>query len=326
MPVYDPRGGGNVHTDQILTNISVAWINNAMVGDRLFPSVNVAKQTDKYFTFGREAWSVEPGGDLRAPGTEANEIPGIKVSTDSYFAAEHSLEIAVTDEERQNADSPLSPDRDGAELVTAKVLLAREIAIKDLVTTAANYPAAHTVTLSGGAQWNSANYATSDPIADIKAGKSRIHASLFVEPNVAVIPYQVMLALEDHPDFLDRIKYTDRGILSSEIISSVIGIPTVIVPGLGQNTANPGQTESLGYLWGKDVLLAYVPPRAGLKIPAFGYEFNWGFPGVQEVTRWREEKRKSDLIRVSRRYDLKLVALDANSKSIAGYLIKAAIA
>jgi hypothetical protein len=42
--------------------------------------------------------------------------------------------------------------------------------------------------------------------------------------------------------------------------------------------------------------------------------------------RWREEPRKSDLIRVSRRYDLKMVAQDATGKEIAGYVIKAAVA
>lgn len=326
MAVYDPRGGGNVHIDEVLTGFSVGYDQGGLVGERLLPTVRVRKQSDKYYVFGREAWGVEPGGDYRAPGAEANEIPGIAVSLDTYFAQEHALQIAVTDEERENADSPLSPDRDGTDLVTAKVLLAREIAIRDLVMTASNYPAGNTVTLSGTAQWS--DFTNSDPIVNIKAGKRAIHASLFYEPNTIVIPYQVMSMLEDHPDFLDRIKYTDRGILTSDIIAAVIGIPNVIVPGLGYNSANPGQTASLGYLWGKDVLLAYVPPRAGMRTPGYGFEFVWAFPGgnTQVVDRWREERRASDVIRVRRRYDHKLTALDSNGKSIAGYLIKNAVA
>ena len=77
--------------------------------------------------------------------------------------------------------------------------------------------------------------------------------------------------------------------------------------------------------------LAYVPPRAGLRTPAFGYEFVWGYPGAQQVDRWREAPRKSDLIRVSRRYDLKLVGVDTNpdsadyKKSIVGYIFKNAV-
>lgn len=326
MAVYDPRGGGNVHIDVVLSQISIAYPNNGMVGESLFRRVNVNKQSDRYYIFGREAWSVHHGGDFRAPGTVANEIEGLLLSTDTYFAQEHALQLPITDEERENADSPLAPDRDGVELVTAKVLLAREIAIKDMATTAANYESTHTVTLAGTAQWN--DYTNSNPIADIRTAFRTIHAGLFIEPNVAIIPYQVMTQLEDHPDFIERIKYSERGILTSEIIASILGIETIIVPGMGFNSANPGQAVSLGYLWGKDVVLAYVPPRAGLRIPAYGYEFNWGYRGNRPmvVERWREEPRKSDLVRVSRRYDLKFVALGATSKQIAGYLIKAAVA
>jgi|SRR5215471_586193 len=326
MAVYDPRGGGNTHIDVVLTQISVAWPNNAFVGESLYPRVDVVRQSDKYYIFGREGWALEPSGDFRAPGTVANEIPGLQISLDSYFAKEHSLQIPVTDEERVNVDSPLAPDRDGTELVTSKILLQREILMQAQVTTAANFAAGYSTTNSGTSQWN--DYVNSTPIADVRAGFRKIHSGLFFEPNVAIMPYQVMTQLEDHPDFIERIKYSERGILTPDLIATVLGIENCIVPGVGYNSSNPGQTASLGYLWGKDVLLAYVPPRAGLRIPAFAYEFNWGYGAgrPQVAERWREEPRKSDLIRVSRRYDLKIVAQDATGKAIAGYLIKAAVA
>ena len=163
----------------------------------------------------------------------------------------------------------------------------------------------------------------------MKAGRRAMHANVFFEPNVAIIPYQVMSALEDHPDFLARIQYAERGIMTAEIIASIVGIPTIIIPGTG--IASDASLVP-GYLWGKDVILAWVPPRAGLKIPAFGYEFVWGYPQAQVVDRWREDKRKSDVIRSSRRYDLKLVGRENNpsdpnnGKVVTGYLIKNAIA
>jgi len=227
----------------------------------------------------------------------------------------------VTDEERSNVDSPLAPDRDATELVTDKIILGRERAIQVLATTAANYIAGNTVTLAGGNQWSA--YATSDPIGNLRTGKSAVHAQIFREPNTAVIPYQVMTVLEDHPDFLERIKYSERAIFSPDLLGSVLGFDKIVVPGVGIGTSNPGATPAFGYLWGKDVVLAYVPPRPGLKIPAYGYEFTWMTRGVD---RWREEPRKSDLIRCSTSYDLKMTAVDASNDQIAGYLIKAAIA
>lgn len=324
MAVYNPTGSNNVHVDEILTQISVAWPNIGLVGESLFPSVRVLKQSDKYYIFGREGWL--PEQDERAPGTVAREVLGLEVSTDTYFARERALQIAVTDEERRNVDSPLAPDRDGTETVTSKIMLGRERAIQTLATTTGNYASGLSTTLSGTAQWS--DYVNSDPISDLRVGKAAVHARIFMEPNTAVIPYQVMTKLEDHPDFLERIKYSERAIFSPELLASVLGFQRVVVPGSGINTAALGAAATITYLWGKDVVMAWVPPRAGLKIPAYGYEFTWG---TQSVDRWREEQRKSDIIRVSRSYDLKLVAQgDAGSsdagKAIAGYLIKTAVA
>ena len=326
--MYNPTGSGNVHIDQVLTQISLAYPNNEFVGEQLFPTVQVKKQADKYYWFGRDNWVAE-ASDYRAPGTVANEIPGVGVALDSYYAQEHSLQTPVTDEERQNVDSPLSPDRDATDLVTQKILLGRELAMRNLVVTAANYATGLSITLSGTSQFN--DYVNSDPITVFRTAVRAVHAKIYREPNVAVIPYQVMSILEDHPKIIARIMYTDRAIITQDIISAVLQIPKIIVPGVASGTGT-GFNITTSYLWGKDIVIAWVPPRAGLRIPAFGYEFAWGYPGAQVVDRWREQPRKSDLIRVSRRYDLKLVGVEINpasgdyQKSITGYVIKAAIA
>lgn len=324
--VYDPLGGGNVHIDKVLTNISLGYPNNGLVGSALYPEVRVRKQSDLYYEFGYEAWL--PEDDERAPGSRTVEIPGLTVSTNPYFCREHALQIPVTDEERENADAPLDPDRNGTDLVTSKLMLRREQRMQVQTTTVANYHTGHSVTLAGANQWDV--YATSTPIADLKTGLRQVHGALFMEPNTAIIPYQVMSQLEDHPDFIERIKYSQPGVITAEIIASVVGLQNIIVPGLGYDSSgNPGGTPTLAYLWGKDVVLAWVPARAGLKTPAFAYEFVWRYPGGQSqvVERWRSNERKSDLIRVSRRYDLRLIAVDSGtSGSIAGYVIKAAVA
>jgi hypothetical protein len=339
MAVYSPTGSGNIHIDQVLTQISVDWPNSGLVGQALFPTVTVRKQSDKYYVFGREAWVAETS-DYRAPGTEANEIPGFKVSLDTYYAQEHALQMAVTDEERENSDNAFSPDRDATELLTSKIWLGRELAMKNMVTNTANYAAGLSTTLSGTAQWN--DYVNSNPIGDFRTGQRAVHSKVFMEPNLAVIPYQVMSQLEDHPDIIERIKYSERAVLTPEIVSSVLGVQRVIVPGVawggvptgGQASGIAGNAVTASYLWGKDVLMAWVPARAGLRTPAFAYEFVWGYGGnLPQVTdRWREDKRKSDLIRVGRRYDLKMVGTEINpgsadfGKSVTGYLIKNAIA
>lgn len=314
MSVYSPSGSGDVHVDKVLTQISVGWPNNGLVGDKLFPAVTVQKQSDKYYTFGREGWLIED--DVRSPGSVAREVTGAKISTDTYYCVEHSLQIAVTDEERKNADSPLSPDRDGTEMITSKLMLGRERIIQTMVTTSGNYASGMTTTLSGTSQWN--DYVNSDPIGNLRTGKRTVHSKIFLEPNLLLVPYTTMSILEDHPDFLERIKYSERAIFSPELLAAILGFGQVIIPGAGVNNAPLGQAESLAYLWGNDVMMAYVPARPGMKIPAFGYEF---VLAGQVVDRWRENPRKSDIIRVSRCYDHKFTGTDASDKIIAGYLI-----
>jgi hypothetical protein len=327
MAVYSPSGSGNVHIDDVLTNISIEWpINRDFIGSRLFPSLKVQKQSDKYFIFDREKWKLE-AHDVRAPGTVANEIPGMTVSLDTYYANEHALQITVTDEERENADSPLSPDSDATDIVTMRVVLGREKAMKDMATATANYATGHVVTLSGTSQWN--DYVNSNPIADIRTGVRAIHSKIFSPPNLAVIPWLVMSTLEDHPDFIERIKYSERAVLTEEIIASVLGLTNVVIPGSGYSTAGVGVAVSSAnttYLWGKDVILATVPQSVGPRQVGFGFEFVWGIGGREQVVdRWREEVRVSDVIRVRRRYDLKLNGHEGDGKLVTAYLIKNAI-
>jgi hypothetical protein len=328
--IYSPSGGGNVHIDQVLTNLSIEWPGNQnFIGPVLFPAVGVRKQSDKYYIYDREMWKVEDY-DMRGPGTVANEIPGRTVSMDTYFAQEHSLQHAVPDEVRENTDAPLTPDSDATELVTSRIMMGREKAMKDMITNTANYHASNQTTLSGTAQWNDYTGA-SHPIVNIKAAIRRLHSILFTEGQiVAVIPWLVMSFLEDHPDIIDRIKYSERAVLTPEIVAQVLGIQRVIVPGIGYSSAGMGVTPTsanITYMWGKDVILAYVPNRAGLRQMSTAYEFVWSYGGQQQVVdRWREDPRKSDLIRCSRRYDLKLTGQEGDGLLITAYIIKAAIA
>jgi hypothetical protein len=362
MAIYAPTGSGNVHIDVVLTQISVAWPNEGLVGNALFPAVPVQKQSDKYYIFqGREGW-YPALDDARAPGTEANEVPGLTVSVGSYYAQEHALQIAVTDEERQNADSPLSPDIDGAEMLASRIALGKEYRIYNMVTTAANFNSALTAvpgtTVGYGPQWD--NYANSTPVRDIRVACRALHNTSFLSVNQAIIPYKVMSALEDTQDFIERIKYSERAILTPDLIASLLSLDNVVVPGFGIANNNPGQVLALQYLWNIEVLLAYRPPSPGLKVPAFAYQFTWGFgaggggglgmgsgafsgQGIDAggnnnnlnptnvdgtdnalgggiVDRWREERRASDVIRFRQRYDLELIGLDSNNKSICGFL------
>ena len=71
-----------VHVDQALTNVSIAYQNAQFVADDVFPTIPVAKQSNKYFIYSKDRFRIVD--DARRPGTRANEI-NWTLSTDTYF-------------------------------------------------------------------------------------------------------------------------------------------------------------------------------------------------------------------------------------------------
>jgi hypothetical protein len=116
---------------------------------------------------------------------------------------------------------------------------------------------------------------------------------------------------------LERIKYSQKGVVTADLLASIFEVDRVIVAESLYNTAKKGQTVSLSRVWGKDCLLAFVSPRPGLKQVSLGFIMQ---QRAFQTEKYREEKIKSDVIRVSHIVDEKLVA------AACGYLIKSAVA
>ena len=79
----------------------------------------------------------------------------------------------------------------------------------------------------------------------------------------------------------------------------------VLIAGAGENTANLNQTKVLDYIWGEDVILAYVNPVPGRKKISLGYTFVWG---ERESSKWYEQAIKATNIEVSEYCDENICA------------------
>ena len=84
-----------------------------------------------------------------------------------------------------------------------------------------------------------------------------------------------------------------------------------------RRTSKEGAVDAFGDVWGKDVLLYFRENRPSLKRASFGYQMR---TSDLRVFRYREDKRDTDVIRVSEKQDEKIVSASL------GYLIKAAVA
>lgn len=295
-----------VHIDAALTNVAVAYSNPNFVADLIAPPVAVRRQSDRYFIYDAARDRLRSSNDRRAPGTEANQVD-FALSNENYYCEDHALESVIPDEERENADPPIQPEIDRAEFLTDKILLNKEIDLAGKILTGGSIPGE---TLSGTDQWS--DYANSDPVAEVEEHKADIQEAVQIVPNTLVLGYDVYAKVRLHPKVTDRTQYMQLGTAGPDELSKLFDVERVLVARALKNTASPGQAASLSYVWGKNAFLCYVPPRPALKRVAFAHSFVWTMaPGsvsghVVEV--WRDNHRKSDMIRVQRYYDQKVIA------------------
>lgn len=312
--------------DPILSDFSTGWTAAELIGGLVAPRTNVNSQAGRYMVFDRSDWLIF--SDRRAMGTVANEIQGAKWSLDTFSVREHSLQVPVFDEEREAMGGagtfPVGFDLDTAatELATRSILLGHEKTVSDTFRLAANYPGGHTVTLLTADQWDNYASASSDPVTDIETALRQIYVATGRAANTMVIPWLVWSYLRNHPKHVER--FTNFRLTADEAFRELTGFQgTIHIAESQYNTAdNIDATESISDFWGKDVWVGIVDNVPGQRTKTFAKTFVYPFNGsvTRPVDRWREEPRKADLIRVSERYDIKVVS------NTAGYLLKSVIA
>lgn len=304
---------GAMKVDKILTQFSIAYRNEDYISEFILPVLKVKEKSGKFAKYGKENLKFE-GNMLRAPGTRARTFD-YTVSQGNYNAQERSLEKIVPDEFMNNTDDPYDAKRDATIFCVDKIWGAQEKALADAMADTAILT--NNTTLSGQDQWN--DYANSDPLDDFRVARRSIKATTGKTANVAVFGWDAWLKLQNHPDIVDRIKYT--GTVSLEAtkaaVAQLLEVKTVLIGDAIQNTAADGQADVITFVWGKHAWLLHVSPRPSLMTPSFGYTMK---DLARVVDTYRDEPRVGDVVRVRDSYDQTIIDVDL------AYLIKNAVA
>lgn len=266
------------HVDKMLTNISIAYMqsDSVFIANKVFPIVPVVKQSDRYFKYLKEDWFRDEA-EKRAPATESAG-GGYEIdNTPTYFCEKYAYHKDVTEEDRVNTDEPLNADRDATEFVASKLLLAREVVWQSTYMKIGIWGKDWAGASSGNGTttltyWNASD---STPIEDIHEAQVTMQSTTSFKPNVLVITPWVYNALRDHPGIMDKIKWTQKGIVTLDLIAALFDVEQILVAQAVVNVAAKGAAEDTDFMYGKDALLLYVPARPGLKTPSAGYIFAW---------------------------------------------------
>jgi hypothetical protein len=311
----------NVHIDAILTNISVAYIQNTanFIADKVFPTIPVDKKSNLYFKYTKDDWFRDEA-QRRADGT-ASAGSGYGLTTDNYQAEVYAFHKDIGDQTRANADNPLNPDMEATQFVTQRLLLRREVQWASAYFTTGVWTAGDVAgvlsTPGAGETWKWSDYVHSNPIIDVESAKAEVLSKTGYEPNTFVLGYKVFQQLKNHPLLVDRYKYTQAGaIVTEDLLAQLFGVDRVLVAKAVVNSGAEGSNaQSYDFTVGNSALLCYTAPNPGLLTPSAGYTFMWtgvsgGLGSTVGVSRFRMEELKADRVEGEVAFDNKVVAPD----------------
>ncbi len=263
--------------DPILSTQARGYRSPVNVGISLFPRVMVSQRGGQVIEFGKEAFRLYAAA--RAPGSTTKRITFGYLGK-PYAIVPNSLEGLVPREIQQEAQAV--PNIDMASRAVNTVLrslaLLHEFNAATIAQNAANYDANHKVSLVGAARWDDP---ASTPVKNMADWSEAIRATTGMKPNVAIIGPKVATALKDNAAIKDRIKYTGRDVVTADMLASLFEVDRLYV---GQAVV-ADDAGTFSDVWGKNVVLAYVPvtQNANQEEPSYGYTYTYeGHPAVEQ--------------------------------------------
>ena len=305
-----PRAS-NIHQNQALENISLAYKNGDLVAQDMCPMVPVQHESDSYYIYSRDSLNIPE--TARADGAESNRAD-FSLSTATYNCEEHAVKNIVTDRSRSNADAALNLDVSVTEHLTNIIMVRQEMQLADLIGSGTSW--ANTTSLTSTFAW-SANTTLSSPLLFVDSAASTVAQRCGSVPNTVLLNDPAFRAAKEHVSVVDRIKYTSAESVSENLLAKLFGVEKLLVGRGIRNTGAEGLADATDntFIWTDLAWVGYVERNPGLNKPSALYNFTVKAGNPVMVKKWREDKLGGDMIEVSKIFQ------QVAPMSAAGYLI-----
>lgn len=314
-----PTPVNRMHYDRPLTDMSVAYIQGQekFVARKMFPQVTTEFQSDVYYTWDKDDYMRDEAQE-RAPNTEAAETTA-KPATEPFLCKEFALKEPIPWQRRDNADKVLNMEQSAMSRISQKLLIRQDrmwveryfkAGVWDMnLTGVGSGPTAGQVL-----RWSEVG---STPVLDIDAAKDAIEAQTGYRPNKMTISPAVLTTLKHHADILDRIKYSERGIVTIDLLKALFDLDELHVGrGVFNSSKKGAASQSRQFVLADGVLLAYAADAPGVETPSAGYTFAWqdidngGGEYGGGFRKFTVESRKADFVEGEFALDFKVVGKD----------------
>lgn len=304
---------GEMRVDQYLTNFSVSYRQDEanFVSGFASTAIPVMNESDKYAIYpAGYFWRDE--AEIRPLGGRPVQV-GYRVENGTYLAEEYGLEHTIDDRQRRNAAAPYNLDEAGVTLLESKMLI-RE----DRIWCQKFFKAGvWTFDYVGGTDFTPFNDAASEPIAFIDRVKNSMAVGTGKMPNTLVLGANVAAALRSNADIVDRVKYTQRGIASLDVLAALFEVERVKVARAVFNAAAEGATDDFEFIADPNAMwLGYIERTPMLNAPTAVARFGWVglYPGANSaggvIIRGRDDRARSDWIQDSNAFAYEQVSPD----------------
>ena len=281
----------------------------------LAPVKRVGKVTDQFYVYNvDQQFAIE--NDVRANNiSPAKEISLTDVTATTYNLKRHSMKIAVGDADMKNSDPAINPAIDAVQELGTKMQLIKELEVAKTFLTSTSF-SVNLATLSSNA-WD-LDTTTSTPIDDGQTAQEAILKNTGRLMNGLVIGRPTLNVLKDHSDILDRVKWSERGLITTDILASVFDIERVVVSDSIGRTTDEGISATVDFNVTQKALFFYNTPTPGLKTMNCGVTFSGLFGDAKpKLKRWFDKDRDAHMFEMDWMYDTMI------TQSLSGYLFNA---
>lgn len=136
----------------------------------------------------------------------------------------------------------------------------------------------------GASQFLKFSDANFDPVNFFDARNREIKLAGRRKPNKLCLGYDAYNALKNHPDLLERVKYTgstaNPAKVNERVLAELLGYEEVKVLEATYNAADEGQDDDMQFICESDgALLCYTTGTPQIDEPSAGYIFTWDMLG-----------------------------------------------
>lgn len=274
-----------------LTNVSVAYLqkDDEFLADKVFPSVPVEERSDVYYQFDSSQY-LQSNVEQVAPKGQAPIIDITLASPVSYYCPTVKLAVEISTEKIREIDKVQNVEKVAAKTLARNFLIKREREFAKAFFTKGlwqNDVDGVENTANSQSKFNFWSNQISSPIQNIKEIKSTIHLRTTLTPNTAILGYNVFDALLEHKEIIARIIHSgsndNPAKASINVLKNLFELDNIYISKAVHNLSPKGNFNVEGNSYVCDpnsALICYVPPEAGLEVPASGYTFE--YTGVQE--------------------------------------------